>query len=197
MVTYIAFGVIVLVILTAIIVGYRRHRRYNRWEMLHKRFAKRRSLKVNFIHQDNFQFYGSYRDYKVIVKPELIDEVLYSAFTIEMINPNRKALRIAKKSESAPTLNSRAVIDHPFNIKHDIGKWLIMETNDLVFSSLVLSDDIRISLHEIFSKYDAALLFIYDEELCLLVPKTLDREEDITPYEKALELLCDIKDELN
>ncbi|MEL7530543.1 MAG: hypothetical protein AAFN10_04510 [Bacteroidota bacterium] len=195
--TTITFGIIIIVILTAIIVGYRRHRRYGRWEMLHQRFAKRRSLKVNFIHQDNFQFYGSYRDYKVVIKPEMIDEVLFSSFAIEMINPNRKALRIAKKSESAPTLDSKAVIDHPFKIKHDIGKWLIMETNDLVFSSLVLSDDIRISLHEIFSAHNAALLYIYDEELALLVPKTLDREEDIIPYEKALELLCDIKDELN
>lgn len=195
--TTITFIIIIAVILTASIIGYRRHQRYARWEKLHQRFATRKSLTLNFIHQNDFQFYGSYRDYKVNIKPEVIDERLFSAFTIEMINPNRKALRISKQHEAFPSLDQKAVIDNPFPIKHDIGKWLVMQTNDLMFSSLVLSDDIQISLHEIFSAYEAALLYIYDEELSLLVPKTLDREEDIALYEKALEVLCDIKDELN
>ncbi|MEL7340083.1 MAG: hypothetical protein AAGM67_06320 [Bacteroidota bacterium] len=190
-------SLVVLVILIAILVGYRRHKRYGRWEKLHARFAKRRSLKHNFIHQDNFQFYGSYRDYKVQVKPEKIDERLFSRFCIEMINPNRKALRISRSNEAFPSLEKEAIIDHPFPIKHDIGEWLVMQTNDLLFSSLILSDDIRISLHEVFSKYEAALLYIYDEELVLLIPQTLEYEEDMIKYEKALEILCDIKDELN
>lgn len=195
--TIIATVIIIAVILTAIVVGYRRHQRYARWEGLHNRFATRRSLKVDFIHRDNFQFYGSYRHYKVVIKPEMVDEQLFSSFSIEMINPNRKALRIAKNNEAIPSLQQKAIIDNPFPIKHDIGKWLVMQTNDLMFSSLVLSDDIRISLHEIFSSYDAALLYIYDDDLCLLIPQSLDREADILKYEKGLELLCDIKDELN
>lgn len=192
-----AFVVILLVILTATIVGVIRHKRFNRWEKLHKRFAHRRNLQHNFQHFSRFHHYGSYREYQIEITPELIDKVWFTRFSIAMINPNRKALRIAKANEAFPSFKELAIIDHPFEIQHDLGDWLTMQTNDLIFSSLVLSDDIRISLHEALNALPAGLIFLYDESLSFLRPGMLDQEPDLLQFEKALDLLCDIKDELN
>jgi hypothetical protein len=193
----IAFIAVLGVLATAVSVGVYRHRRFNRWENLHKAFAHNRNLQHNFQHQKRFHHYGSYRDYQVEVKPNQLNEVCFTRFSVAMINPNRKALRIAKKDPAFTALDTLAPIDHPFQIHHDLGDWLLMETNDLLFSSLLLSDDIKISLYEIMKPIPAGLLFIHDEEMVLLCPLVMNQREDLAYFDKALDLLCDIKDELN
>ncbi len=192
-----AFVLIFAVIGIAITVGVVRHRRFNRWEQLHRRLAHRRNLQYSFQHQNQFHHYGSYRNYRVEIRPTLVDNSWFTRFSIVMTNPNRKALKIAKAAAQFPSLDSLALIDHPFPIQHDLGDWLLMSTNDLLFSSLILSDDIRISLHELLSPLSAGLIYIYDEELSFLRPGLMEQETDLLLFEKSLDLLCDIKDELN
>ena len=79
---------------------------------------------------------------------------------------------------------------------------LTTTSNDFVwvialFSGLVLTDDIKISIYEVFRDLPGGLLFIYDEALAFMIPQLLTNESQIGVIKKAVNLLCDMKDELN
>ena len=104
-------------------------------------------------------------------------------------------LSLAYASERSFTLF--ADLDQPSFVRHDLGEWLQITTNDLLFASLILSDDIKISLYDTFNKIDAGLVYIEDEELAFIFPELLTDPEQVASIEKMIQLIVDIKDELN
>lgn len=114
-----------------------------------------------------------------------------------MINPQLKVLRIEKADPAFQEMDKLAILDRPVHMPHDIGDWLAISTNDMMFGSILLSDDLKISLFEVLKPAEAALLYIEGEELAFVSPQLILDENQIEYYQKATDLLADIKDELN
>ncbi|MEM6803330.1 MAG: hypothetical protein AAF696_18125 [Bacteroidota bacterium] len=115
-----------------------------------------------------------------------------------MTNPLRKCLRILKTNPPNPDLAAIVPLDKLLTVKHDLGDYLDIHTNDLVFSSLILSENARISIHDAMSNIPgAAIMYIQDEELSCIVPSLLTRSDQLGKFHKIVDALADMKDELN
>ncbi|MEO0897055.1 MAG: hypothetical protein AAFY71_11695 [Bacteroidota bacterium] len=187
----------------AFLIGFIRNRNFDRKEKLHKNLAVRLGLSLSYQSEEDFLIFGTYKDYKVRLETIEIrtrdnqDGIPALKWNIPMINPQLKILRIAKDNPSYPQLTSLAYLDRPVNMAHDLGEWLSITTNDLMFGSILLSDDLKISLFEVFNPIEGGLLYIDGEELAIVRPHLILKEEDMKWYQKGLDLICDIKDELN
>jgi len=187
----------------AFLIGIIRNRNFSRKEKLHKRLASLLGLSLSYQSEDDFVIFGSHRDYRVrlesigLTDRENQNMIPALKWSIPMVNPQLKILRMAKDSDHFPQLKSVAHLDRPVKMAHDLGEFLSITTNDLMFGSILLSDDIKISLFELFNPIEAGLLYIDGEELGMISPELLIREELVEWHTKAVALLCDIKDELN
>lgn len=180
----------------------RSYQKRKKAERLHEDFAREHGLKMAYLQPEDVQIYGHYRDYPAKITTETLPHSSTELRTVlkvvlPMINPNRKCLRISVDSLDYPEFDRLVVLDRPIKVQHDLGEWLRMESNDLFFSSLILTDDIKISLYEIFKDRPAVLLYIQDDELALISPTLLRDRPDAVYIDKQLNVLCDIKDELN
>jgi hypothetical protein len=193
----------ILVIFLALAVGIIRNRAFSRKEKLHYRFAERHGLQIGYMNEENFTVYGKYRGYPVQIasvflrsRHEKAGQTVVKCI-LPIVNPNRVALRAARRGPSAAALDEQAVIDRPQFVRHGIADWLEIQTNDMMFSSVILSEDVKITLYEVFSRLEAGLLCVYDEEMAFYLPLLLTSEEALETFSRALDLICDMKDELN
>ena len=113
-----------------------------------------------------------------------------------MVNPNRKALRIRRKETLSSGLDQIAIIDRPVQLSNGMGGEMEMLTNDFLFSGLILSDDVKITLYEVFQLAQDGLLYLFDDELAFLSPHLITTQDQIETWQKIADLLCDMKDEL-
>ena len=67
----------------------------------------------------------------------------------------------------------------------------------MIFSSLILSDNVKISIFEAFKDIPSGLLVIEDKEMYFILPGKIDNDVKISQSEKIINLMCDMKDELN
>lgn len=179
--------------------------RYVRWakiEKLHQRLGSEHDLQVAYLNSKAFTIFGSYRTYSVHIEALTLSDSASKSIQgikcqLPMTNPNRKALRIAHFGSKSEHLNQIALIDKPVVIKHGFGDNIEVLTNDLLFSGIILSDDVKISLYEVLKEVDSALLYLYDAELAFIWPKSLGEENELSHWSKIINLLCDMKDELN
>jgi len=191
---------IAFILLAVFAIAIIRHRRFQKRQELHGRLAADMGLKFTFQYPHQYRVYGNYKGYPISVFPiELLreskDKVKYaSKISIPMVNPNRKSIRIHPKGSELAQL---IPIDQALKVKHPAQSWLSIDTNDFLFSSLILSDDIKISLGAFFQSLGKGIVYIQDDELACILPGLLQAEDQIAHYVSALDLLCEIKDELN
>lgn len=197
----IVVSILAVVSVTAAII---RNRNFKKKQRLHQHLESKYGLSLAYASENSFTLFGKYQDYKLRIEPiEIPDrmrETLLDGLkiSIPMVNPQRKLFRILRKEEGLPHLNLIAALDHPSFVPHDLGKWLEITTNDLVFASLILSDDIKISIYDTFNKLDTGgVLYIEDEELAFILPELLVDEEQLPIIEKMINLVVEVKDELN
>jgi hypothetical protein len=198
-----AFFLLLLLTILSLLLFAFRQRRFHRRQALLQKLSEDHGLQLAFMNHRSFQIFGQTRNYPVQIEAILLSSpgVKRPSYglqlTLPMTNPNRKAFRVGKGEASAPALQTTAVIDRPIQLDHGIAEWLSIQTNDAMFSGLILSDDVKISLFELFQPMEAGLLYVYDETLRFVVPRLLETEDQLTSLSKGLHLLCDIKDELN
>ncbi|MEO1806199.1 MAG: hypothetical protein AAFU33_15390 [Bacteroidota bacterium] len=196
----IVMSILAIASVTAAII---RNRNFRKKEKLHEGLGETYGLSLAYASERSFTLFGTYQDYSLRIEPvelpnrsrETILEAL--KISIPMVNPQRKLFRAIKPLEELPHLDIIADLDQPSFVRHDLGEWLQITTNDLLFASLILSDDIKISLYDTFNKIDAGLVYIEDEELAFIFPELLTDPEQIASIEKMIQLIVDIKDELN
>ncbi len=201
--TVIFIPIAVLLIGGAFVIGMVRRRNFDRKENLHKQLARRLGISLSYLNHKDFTLFGNYRGYNL--RLEVVDlsdrdkkeKRLYLKCAIPMINPQLKVLRIEKADPAFQEMDKLAILDRPVHMPHDIGDWLAISTNDMMFGSILLSDDLKISLFEVLKPAEAALLYIEGEELAFVSPQLILDENQIEYYQKATDLLADIKDELN
>ncbi|MEL6629362.1 MAG: hypothetical protein AAFQ83_14715 [Bacteroidota bacterium] len=196
----IVMSILAIASVTAAII---RNRNFRKKEKLHEGLGETYGLSLAYASERSFTLFGTYQDYSLRIEPvelpnrsrETILEAL--KISIPMVNPQRKLFRAIKPLEELPHLDIIADLDQPSFVRHDLGEWLQITTNDLLFASLILSDDIKISLYDTFNKIDAGLVYIEDEELAFIFPELLTDPEQVASIEKMIQLIVDIKDELN
>ncbi|MEM7369285.1 MAG: hypothetical protein AAF587_11845 [Bacteroidota bacterium] len=198
---WILFAGIVLICLI-LFLGINRYRRFAKQETLFHQMGERLGLQVAFLNSKAFTVFGTYRSYTVQLEskhlPTHPGKGVYGLKAhIPMINPNRKALRISNPTSSVEGLATIARIDRPIQLEQGMGDSIEMLTNDFLFSGIILSNDVKITLFQVFQEVGDGLLYLYDDELAFIWPKPLDQSSDVETWGKIVDLLCDMKDELN
>lgn len=187
----------------AFVVGMLRNRKFDRIENLHKSLARQLGLSISYLNQKDFTLFGKYRGYKVRIEgiklpsEDRTETLPAIKCSVQMVNPQLKCLRVEKKAESFSYFNKLAFIPRPFNMNHNIGDWLSITTNDMMFASILLSDDLKISLFETFNPVENAILYIEGEEMVFLGLDLMEEQDRVNYYAGVLDLLADIKDDLN
>lgn len=179
------------------------HFRYKRKARLHHQFADKVGLKLDYRNPQQFTFFGHYRDYPVRIQrlpglaPGQKSSLSPIKFSITLNNPMRKCWVVEKPGDPSLSVQHWVVLNQSISIKHDLSEKLLISTNDMMLSARILSDNVKISVADTFRSLPAGLMYIQDEELVVLTQLGLQQEADLPLYKKMLDLLCDVKDELN
>ncbi|MDX1909370.1 MAG: hypothetical protein SF053_20190 [Bacteroidia bacterium] len=200
--------IIVLCIAAVLLAGggwwiYQRGQTFLQDEVRHQKLAQQLGVQLAWQSLREYTIFGTYRGYQIAIQPVIYPVAgmsrlwMGTRILLPMINPNRRALRISRHLVEHRVLERIAPLDKPLYFSHQIAPWLEITTNDMMFSSLILSEEIKITLYEVFSRLEAGVACIYDEELCFVMPGLIRHEEAADLCLRALNLLCDIKDELN
>lgn len=196
MTTPILLGIAGLVVVGLIIWNIIHHRRFLKREAMYRELASDLTLHIAYTDYRDFTIFGKFRDYQVKIIPyDRLPGYQMIQYLIPMVNPNLKWLKISKNPQQAMPVISHH--DKAMQVKHDIGGDISIETNDMIFSSLILSDNVKISIHDTFRDIEAGELFIEGDSMAFITPNPLRSEEDIRAGEKIINLMCDMKDELN
>lgn len=200
------FWFIILAVLLAgisITVGVVRNRRHQFKERLHQSVATALSLNLAYAAPRDYQIYGTHREYPIqieamnLARPGAKEPDWYTKISIPMVNPRRKMIRITRRNDAYEALERLVQVGKPTSVGHDLADWMDIQTNDLMFSSLILTENVKISLFQAFQPLAAGLCYIEDEELAFVMPGLLEAESQVQPCIHAASLLADIKDELN
>jgi hypothetical protein len=163
-------------------------------------------MQLAYMNEQQAVWYGNYRGYALRIETVLIPvpgprgRALHRPalrFALPMHNPSLKVLRIARRHPDASWLDAIALPDRLTPFPHGIAPWLDIQSNDMLFSSLILSDDLKISLYDVFSRLEAGLMCICDDEMRFFYPGLLPDSSDLSLMLKIADLLCDAKDQLN
>lgn len=179
-----------------------RNRNFDRIEKLHKKLAHKLGLSLSYLNQRDFTLFGKYRDYQVRIEGIELHNADRSETkpgikcSITMINPQMKCFRVEKKEADFSFFKNFAFIARPFTMNHNIGDWLSITTNDMMFGGILLSDDLKISLFEIFNPISNGIMFIEGEEMVFIGLDLVEQQDQADYYVKALDLMADIKDDL-
>ncbi|MCI4670182.1 MAG: hypothetical protein MRZ79_18745 [Bacteroidia bacterium] len=193
----------VLLIGGAFVIGMLRNRKFDQIQKLHKQLSVQLGLSLSYLNHRDFTIFGKYQSYQLRIETvELPSSDGSSKLTavkcsIPMVNPQLKVLRIEKKEESFEYFNHIAAITRPISMPHNIGEWLNITTNDMMFASILLSDDLKISIFENLNPLKNSIVFIEGEELAFIGLELIEDESRIELYKKGVELLVEIKNELN
>ncbi|MEM6631754.1 MAG: hypothetical protein AAF694_18915 [Bacteroidota bacterium] len=187
--------------LIVIAIGVSRNRSFKKKHDLFQKFAEENSLGLAFHNPFNFRFYGNDPKNTVRIEPYrgLVsgsNSVKGTIFTLSLINPELKTLKIFKLHEEYPWLSNLLPIDNAIQIKNNLGEKVQIQTNDMLFSSFLLSQDIIIDLGVLFNRIDAGVIYIYGDELGCIIPYFVYEEGMYNTWGKVLDLLLNLKAEL-
>lgn len=198
---YLMLVLILLITGITIFIGVYRNRRFVRWQKKHEAFANKLGLKIAYSNPKAYKIFGKRGPYELFIEPIQLSDKEESDWatriTFPMQNPNLKALRIIKYNGQFPEFDNFGRIDRPTDIPYKIGEGIKIETNDPLFSHLVLTDDIKMDIAVAFKKLDTSAVYIYADELSAVIPSLIHESSDKEIYHSHLELLFNIKEELN
>ena len=187
----------------SIAIGIIRNRRFQQKEALHSKLAANLGLDLAYASDQDYSLFGKYREYSLRIEPINLaapgakTPAWYTKGSIPMVNPVRKMIRIARRNDSFPELEKLVQVGAISSMQHDLEPWLDIQSNDLMFASIILTENTKISTHKAFRNLNAGLVYIEDEELSFVMPGLLTDERHLESVVLGMELLCDIKDELN
>ncbi len=200
--TYWFIIVAVFIAAGSIAIGVTRNRRFRAIELRHSKLAGSLGLEVAFADPRQYAIFGSLRGYPIRIEPVNLAEpgskqpAWHTKIHLQVQNPLRKMIRIARRSPHAHLLDRIVPLNRLDSLAHDLDPWMNLQTNDMMFASILLSDEVKISIHLAFRNTDAAILYIEDDELAWVMPGLLLDDTASQLLALAADLLCDMKDEL-
>ncbi len=192
-----------IIALGSIAIGVTRNRRFRDLEHTHQQLAKQLGLEIAFADPKDYAIFGLHRGYSLRVEPVNLAfpgakvPAWHTKIHIPMVNPLRKMIRISRKDPSHSALEALVQVGRADAVAHDLASWMHIQSNDLLFSGIILSENVKISIHKAFKGIPAGVCYIEDEELAFVFSGFLNDQEQVKRATYAVELLCDIKDELN
>jgi hypothetical protein len=183
-------------------IGVVRNRRYSRKEAQHRALATEYGLQIAYLNERDFSLYGHHRGYRLRIEAGSLSLPAQKKgqpvvrISLPMVNPNLKSLRILRESPAFPAFHAHGRIDRPLSLPEKVAPWLEITTNDSMFAGIILSEDVKISLFDVFNRLDTGLLLLQDEALTFITPELLLSEAVSEHYRRIITLLCDMKDEL-
>ena len=190
--------ILAIVLIGALAYGVKQYRRFKYIEKVHRDFAEKIGLHPVYVNESNFNIFGSYRTYPLRVIPHMIvKQSPATQIIIPMTNPNLKWMRIGKNLQAVSGFEQVSQHDKASPVTHQIDSSIEIASNDMIFSSLILSDNVKISIFEAFQDFQSAMLAIDGDMMFFITPGRIEKEDYIPKLEKAINLMCDIKDELN
>jgi len=144
---------------------------------------------------------GKYRTYQTEILPILAEggkKVLWMKVSLKMKNPNNKTFHIYKSTE-------RGINDFPNELTLEMGSVSLKEnfaepikafTNDLLFSGLILTPEVKQKIQALFENIPLGMLFMQGEEMSFISTYLPEKEGATLMWEQQLNILCDIKDTL-
>ena len=200
--TYWFIIVAVLIAAGSIAIGVYRNRRFRAMELRHSGLAESLGLEIAFADPRQYAIFGNLRGYPIRIEPVNLAEpgsktpAWHTKIHLQVQNPLRKMIRIARRSPGTPLLDRIVPLNRLDSLAHDLDPWMNLQTNDMMFASILLSDEVKISIHLAFRDCEAAVLYIEDDELAWVMPGLLADEAASRQLTLAADLLCDMKDEL-
>ena len=199
--TYGTIAILLGMALIVIAIGVIRNRSFKKKHDIFEKFAAEKGLGLAFHNPFNFRFYGNDPKNSIRIEPYrgLVsgnNSVKGTIFTLSLINPELKTLKIFKLHDDYPWLSNLLPIDNAIKIKYNLGENVHIQTNDMLFSSFILSQDIIIDLGVLFNRIDAGVMYIYGDELGCIIPYFVYEEDMYNTWSKALDLLLNVKAEL-
>lgn len=188
-------------VLASLGIGIWRHRLFRYKERLHHQLAADLGLQVVYTREDSFRIFGHIKGYHLSVYPVVLRDAKGKPtqpaiqLSIPMTNPQRKGWRVLKSHPDYPAYAQLGQPNRPMRVAQEL-PGLEISSNDLLFSSVVLSDDLKINIHNLFKQLPAAVLFIEDETLACYLPGHAVRPEVCQWVKEAAAILVDIKEEL-
>ncbi|MEM6765843.1 MAG: hypothetical protein AAF824_07255 [Bacteroidota bacterium] len=201
--SYWMIGLVVLISLGFLAIILYRNRLFRLKQGVHEQLASDLGLKITYTEQQDFTIFGENRTYPVHITPHHAalagkKKVRWSVKTsVPMVNPNLMAIRISRNDVEPSPFLDQVPVYKPQTLAHSIAPWLEVLTNDLMFSHRILSDDIKMDLVVAFKQVPEAILFVMDNELACIIPGLLYENYPPEVYKAFLNLLLNIKDELN
>lgn len=197
--------IILAIVLTigTVAIGVIRNRRFKAVEDLHESLGKRLDLDMAYASPKDYTLFGNHRDYSIkifpinVALPGTNEPKWFTKVVIPMVNPVRKMLRVSRRSSQYSELENLVQVARVDSVSHDLAPWLDIQTNDLMFSSIVLSENVKISIHQVFNQLVSGLLYIDDDELAIMIPGLIHSQEEPEIVYLGAQALCDMKDELN
>ncbi len=187
--------VFLLVLLGGLIWGLLAIRSFQQKRKPFEFLAEKLGLELSYNSATEFMLRGRYRGYPVTalaVQEETKDgsqAILYKV-SIPMINPQEKMLLVYTGKDRYST---RIDESRKIPLQETFAPPIQAFTNDLLFSSFVLTESIRMKIEKVCSNLSDAGLFISEDELTFLA----NAQEDANSIQTLLDLLADIKDSLN
>lgn len=187
--------VFLLVLLGGLIWGLLAIRSFHQKRKPFELLAEQMGLELSYSSAIEFMLRGRYRGYPVTalaVQEETKDgsqAVLYKA-SIPMINPQEKMLLVYTGKDRYST---RIDESRKIPLQETFAPPIQAFTNDLLFSSFVLTEPIRMKIEKVCSTFSDAGLFISEDELTFLA----NTQKEADSIQTLLDLLADIKDSLN
>jgi hypothetical protein len=141
---------------------------------------------------------GKYRTYEAEISPILAEggkKVLWMKVSLKMKNPNNKTFHLYKSTE-------RGINDFPNELTLEMGSVSLKDnfaepvkafTNDLLFTGLVLTKEVKEKIQTLFGQIPLGMLFMQGEEMSFISTYLPEKEGAATMWEQQLNILCDIK----
>ena len=164
-------------------------------------FAKDKDIKLSYSRRDDFLMYGKYKAFDLQIypwqPPGFKPSRPYLFFSVRMHNPMLKAVQVIKANPAFPEFHSTYFEKLPINYKHDFGPSIEIYTNDIMFSSILFSEDVKIDLGLAFQKLEAAAWFISGDTMGFIKPQDWDHSKITLYWDEILDLLTSVKEELS
>jgi hypothetical protein len=165
-------------------------------------FAHSARLSLVYRNASDYQLEGGFRTYPIHFEPAFPQGKVrkkdkpWTQITIGMINPNHMYFRMHKGFREIPWLTNYDQANAK-EMKHELPADITIETNDMMFGGMILSEQVKARTQQVFEMSDHILICIKGEELIALMPEGPENPDKWKLSAEVMTLLTEIKDELN
>jgi hypothetical protein len=146
---------------------------------------------LRYVRHCDFGITGTYKGYSFSCNAIADNkELLGVKIILPMNNPQHKQVRFAKSDADYAWLRAFAPVSGGQTVENAFAPNLVLTTNDLFFSSVILTEDIKPKLKVFFEGISSGVVYLHENELGVALPMSFTTPESLAA---SLALLSEIK----